>query len=328
MNRTSALLSFLLVSVFAYSQDDLQEIKDWGENPGNLNMYMHMPAGKHDSSGSRPLIVVLHGCTQGVTGLSKQSGWNMLADRYGFYVLYPQQKLSNNMSKCFNWFRKRDVLKDKGEVGSIKYMIDYAIEKYPVDKTKIFVYGVSAGAAMGVALMADYPQLINAGAILAGGPFIPDDGYFKKIGSMLSPKDQDAKELASPVYEQNPGYAGKYPRVIVVHGKSDNVVDIKNAYLIIKQWTYIHHTDDKPDSVINTFQQNADISKQLFYDSTGTAAVIYYEAEHLGHAIMVDPGDKPGQGGETGLYAKDKDFFSTYWIALDFGIINNEHLIK
>jgi hypothetical protein len=35
---------------------------------------------------------------------------------------------------------------------------------------------------------------------------------------------------------------------------------------------------------------------------------------------MVDPGEGETQGGSTGLFGVDKDFFSTYWIMLDFGI--------
>ena len=38
---------------------------------------------------------------------------------------------------------------------------------------------------------------------------------------------------------------------------------------------------------------------------------------------MINPGDAITQGGETGTFAVDKDFHSTYWIAVDFGLIHN-----
>jgi hypothetical protein len=41
----------------------------------------------------------------------------------------------------------------------------------------------------------------------------------------------------------------------------------------------------------------------------------------MGHFIPVDPGTLPYQGGEKTMYTTDKDFFSTYFIACDFGLI-------
>jgi hypothetical protein len=48
--------------------------------------------------------------------------------------------------------------------------------------------------------------------------------------------------------------------------------------------------------------------------------IVFYKIKHLGHKLMVDPGEGETQGGQTGLFAVDKDFFSTYWIMLDFGL--------
>ena len=34
------------------------------------------------------MVVVLHGCSQGANSAAQLTGWNNLADEYGFYVLY------------------------------------------------------------------------------------------------------------------------------------------------------------------------------------------------------------------------------------------------
>ena len=114
------LLLNLIKNVFfgslLFGQNELLKIKEFGSDPGNLEMYIHIPKSKSDSI-KRPLIVALHGCTQDAESMARQSGWNKLADNFGFYVLYPQQKIINNPNACFNWFRKKDICKGMGEIG-------------------------------------------------------------------------------------------------------------------------------------------------------------------------------------------------------------------
>ena len=126
---------FLLVATHLCAQSDngLISLKTNKTNPGNLNGFIHIPKEKtpkekNSKSAKKPLVVVLHGCLQNAETVARQAGWNKLADEYGFYVLYPQQKMINNPNKCFDWFLKNDVTKDKGEVLSIKQMVDFMVD--------------------------------------------------------------------------------------------------------------------------------------------------------------------------------------------------------
>lgn len=317
------LCNILLFSgLVCYSQTGLREIKDFGTNPGNLNFFIHTPQIKKGRSANKmPLIVALHGCNQDVSTISRQSGWNKLADDYGFIVIYPQQRFLNNPSFCFNWYDEKDVSKYSGESGSIKQMIDFVCDSFSVDKSKIFAYGLSAGAAMTAALLADYPDIFNAGAILAGGPFMMATNPLNGVSAMVSPKHKSSKEWGELVLKQNIGYKNKYPRVIIVHGKNDVIVDIKNSYELVKQWAYVLHTDTVPSKTIEAFANNKAIERKIYLNKQQQEEIIFYEITGLGHALAVDPGNAFDQGGETGLFAVDKDFFSTYWIAKDFGLI-------
>ena len=296
------------------------EIREHGSNPGNLNMFIHIPPAQKDRLVKKPLVVVLHGCTQNASSISSISGWNKLADKYGFIVLYPQQKFINNPTNCFNWFKKKEILKDKGEVLSIKQMIEITFQTYAIDTSKVFVYGLSAGAAMGVALMADYPALFNAGAILAGVPYIPVAAT-NRFSSITNPEKYSGKELANFIITQNKDYTKKYPRLIIVHGKKDNVVNINQSYSLLKQWANLNKIDTVPDLKMIAFDNKKDITKIIYKDASNNSCIIFYEIDNLGHALMIDPGDGIKQGGEMGNFAVDKDFFSTYWIAVDFGLI-------
>lgn len=308
-----------------YAQAGLTVIKDFGTNPGNLHMYMHIPQQLLAPKERHPLVIVLHGCLQTAKLIEEESGWDKLADHFGFYTLYPQQKFGNNPGGCFNWFNKHDVEKDKGEVLSIRQMIDHALAMYPVDSNKIFIYGVSAGAAMAAALMADYPFLFNAGAIVAGMAFA--DGKHKAaiLGSR-SDSSAPAEELAAIARAQNPGYNGKYPRLIIWHGSRDKVVSISNAYTLIKQWTGLYHTDDNADDSIISFQNHPDITKYIYRDSAHNEIVAFYKIDHLAHNLMIDPGEAIDQGGKKGWFTVEAGIHSTYWIALDLGLFPPQDL--
>src|SRR5438445_388554 len=96
-------LFFIIAVCFfvkTFSQTGWSPVTGFGTNPGNLNMYSYVPAG---ITAKAPLVVVMHGCTQNATTVSQESGWNTLADRHKFYVVYPEQLAANNSSYCFNW---------------------------------------------------------------------------------------------------------------------------------------------------------------------------------------------------------------------------------
>ena len=211
MSKTKTILGAFLFfcGLICQSQTGLRQIENFGSNPGNLVFYMHTPKIKKEKM---PLVVALHGCNQDVATISKQSGWNKLADENNFYVIYPQQRFLNNPSSCFNWFNEKDISKNSGESGSIKQMIDFMCDSFSIDKSKIFAYGLSAGAAMTAALLADYPETFNAGAILAGGPFMMATNPLNAMSIMVSPKFKSSKDWGELVLKQNPDYKNIYPK--------------------------------------------------------------------------------------------------------------------
>ena len=316
-----------LVALQTIAQKDLIEVKNYGTNPGRIKMFMHEPKVAKLSSLKKPIVFVLHGCSQSAEGIAKQTQWNVLADKYGFYVVYPQQNLINNPSLCFNWFSTEDVQKNQGESLSIKEMLNYMINNYPIDQDRVFVYGVSAGAAMSVVLMANFPDIIDGGALLAGGPFLPELTDLQRMDVMFNPKDNTNEKLGTPIKKLNPGFLGNYPKVIIIQGRNDLVVNPKNADLLIKQWSFLHSIDNNLTDTLSDFNQSRDVTKFLFKNSEEETKVVFYDINRMGHSIPIDPGVLLNQGGEKTMYTSDKDFFSTYFIARDFGLIPEDEII-
>src|ERR1700726_1348835 len=75
-----------------------------------------------------PLIVMLHGCTQTALDFARGTGMNLLAEQYGFVVLYPQQTRTANQNLCWNWFLPANQQRGSGEPASIVDITLWAAE--------------------------------------------------------------------------------------------------------------------------------------------------------------------------------------------------------
>ncbi len=217
--------------------------------------------------------------------------------------------------------RNKDITRGSGEVHSIKEMIDYMNANFNTDSSRVFVAGLSAGAAMAVALAACYPEDVNAAAIFAGAPYKVARNPFEAMFAFWLPPNKSPQKWAKRVLKQNPNYTGEYPRMIVFHGRLDFVVSIRNSYELVQQWTALHKTDVKPEKKERPFNNNPDITRLAYNDAENKEVVVLYIIKGLGHALALKPGVKDDEGGKTGMFAKDKNFHSTWWTARDFGLL-------
>lgn len=96
---------------------------------------------------------------------------------------------------------------------------------------------------------------------------------------------------------------------------------MNNSYELIKQWSALHHTDTIADEIENKFEGNSNVQKIKYFNTNKKPVVTFYKINHLGHVLAVDLGTHPKQGGKTGLFATDMDFFSTWYIAKEFGLV-------
>src|SRR4051812_47955083 len=66
---------------------------------GNRFYKTYLPA--RGAGSPRPLVVMLHGCTQNPDDFAAGTRMNALADELGFIVAYPQQARTANVSRCW-----------------------------------------------------------------------------------------------------------------------------------------------------------------------------------------------------------------------------------
>ncbi|MGZ3864525.1 MAG: extracellular catalytic domain type 1 short-chain-length polyhydroxyalkanoate depolymerase [Bacteroidia bacterium] len=309
---------FVLFSFFCTAQTGITPVANFGSNPGNLNMYVHVPSGIAPNA---PLVVMMHGCTQNAVTVSQESGWNQLSDRHKFYVVYPEQNSANNSSNCFNWFQAGDQDRGQGEVLSIRQMVDYMTTNYSIDSTRIFVTGLSAGACMTNVMLACYPEVFSKGAVMAGAPHKAASDALTAYNVGQGTVTKTPAQWGSLVTAENPSYSGNYPTVAVFHGSSDPVVNINNETEIMKQWTNVHGADQTADVAVNSYNGNAFVTKNVFNDNNGKEVVETFTLSGMGHAVALDTGSCYQKCGKTGTYALQVYFSSTFWAAYFFDIL-------
>ncbi|KUN05921.1 feruloyl esterase [Streptomyces yokosukanensis] len=292
----------------------LTEVSDFGSNPGALTMYVYRPA---SLPAHPPVVVALHGCTQSAQVYADNSGLPQLADRDGFLLVFAQTSTANNPSRCFNWFQTTDNRRGQGEALSVRQMAGQAVTAYGADPQRVYVTGLSAGGAMTAVMLATYPDVFSAGAVVAGLPYdcTQDNSPYTCMnpGVDLSP---DA--WAQRVRDAYPSYTGAWPRTAVWYGDQDTTVAPRNATELRDQWTALHGLSQTPTRSTTI---GPDATRQDQYlAADGTVAVEVDRVPGIGHGTPVDPGTGTEQCGSTGAPYFPASICSSLWIARFFGL--------
>jgi feruloyl esterase len=289
----------------------LKEVRGFGSNPGALRMLAHVP---HDLTGAAPLVVVLHGCTQSAASYDAGAGWSELADRHGFAVLFPEQTSSNNPKTCFNWFNPGDTTRDAGEALSIRQMINRMILEHGIDRRRVFVTGLSAGGAMTSVMLATYPEVFAAGAIIAGLPYGAAQNVQQALESMFEGRGRPSPDWGDLVRHASP-HRGPWPRISVWHGDHDATVKPTNAGDIVKQWLDVHKITGAPtETVVDGYPRQAwRVGKEDVIES--------YTIVGMAHGAPLATADADTRAGKAGPFFLDVGISSSYHIAKFFGLI-------
>lgn len=289
----------------------LTKITSFGSNPGALAMYEYAPA---NLATNRPLVVVLHGCTQTAADMER-AGWNTLADAQNFAVLYPEQQTANNSVRCFNWAGEygdpTNLVRGQGENASIMAMIDHAIAAHGSDTTRVYVVGFSAGAAFAAVMLATWPDRFAGGAIMSGVPYrcaTSVSGAF----SCQSPGVSKTAPQWGDLIRAASSFAGTRPVLQIWHGATDSTVVPANSQELIKQFANAAGGDDTADETTTV-----DGATRKVYKSGTRTVVESYSIPGMGHATAVGGTGCPSTAGS---YFTDKGICATLRAAQLFGL--------
>ena len=133
-----------------------------------LGYELYRPA--QSAGGLRPLVVMLHGGHQDPHDFAVATGMNQLAREQGFLVLYPELPQASTPETDWHWFEHANQARGSGEAAQIAALTLDIAGRNPVDPDRIYIAGLSAGAAMAASVAAAFPELYAAVGVHAGMP--------------------------------------------------------------------------------------------------------------------------------------------------------------
>ena len=290
----------------------LVELMEFGTNPGNLRMFRYVPAHLH---APKALVVVLHGCGQTAAAYDLGSGWSTLAKHFGFALLMPEQQAANNSNACFNWFKPEDTKRGHGEAYSIRQMIGRMVSEHRIDKHHVFITGLSAGGAMTSVMLATYPEVFAAGAIIAGLPYGVATNAREALSGMFQSQVRPPKELGDFVRNASK-HRGPWPKISVWHGSADRTVNPANADEIVKQWLDVHRLPAAPmlEGIVDGHP------RQIWWNADGETVVESYTITDMAHGTPIGTAENDHRYGMEGAFLIEAGISSSYHIANFFGL--------
>lgn len=172
---------------------------------------------------------MLHGCIQPPGEFAVATRMREAAAARGWATLWPEQSLEANELRCWNWFRPEHQTREGGEPSRIVAMIREA------GYARVFLAGISAGAAMTAILGATYPELFEAIAMHSGVPYGAAKSVSEGLAVMRS-GEGDVEALGRLVHETM-GERAKPMPAMVLHGGADAALHARNGTNLARQWS-------------------------------------------------------------------------------------------
>jgi poly(hydroxyalkanoate) depolymerase family esterase len=198
------------------------EAREFANAAGSRKYKLFVPASYNGEA--MALVVMLHGCTQSPDDFAVGTRMNELAEAQGFFVAYPGQATSANVSKCWNWFNPADQQRGLGEPSIIAGITQQIMGEFSVLPRKVYIAGISAGGAMAAIMGAAYPEIYAAVGVHSG---LASGAASDFASAMAAMRRGGTRHVES---------AGARPiPTIVFHGDKDATVNIANAAQVIAQ---------------------------------------------------------------------------------------------
>lgn len=256
------------------------ERHEFRSQAGARSYKLFVPARKLDAP--CPLIVMLHGCTQSSDDFAMGTQMNRLAQDHGFLVLYPEQSVQANASKCWNWFQPQDQQRGAGEPAHIAGIVREVQSRHAVDANRVFVAGLSAGGAMALVMAESYPELFAGVGVHSGLPY----GSAQDIPSaLMAMKGGRSGVNGRPA--QVGGAAGLQTvqpvPIIVFHGDRDHTVQHSNAMQIVEHARRAHSPRSSSNH-LGEARGGRKYSRTVHTSGAGHACIESWTVHGAGHA--------------------------------------------
>jgi poly(hydroxyalkanoate) depolymerase family esterase len=181
-----------------------------------------------------PLFVLCHGCRQSPEDLAALASVTARADREGWLVLLPRQSEAANRFHCWNWF-ETSTLHGSGEAAIVAAHIIGVRRRYRARRERVWVAGLSAGAALAAVLGVRYPRLVRGVLSHSGLACGAASNVAAALSVMRRGPDNDVARIADESRTTARDAALRVP-LLVIQGDRDDVVAPANGVALVDQY--------------------------------------------------------------------------------------------
>ncbi|MEA3091998.1 MAG: hypothetical protein QOJ04_3340 [Caballeronia sp.] len=208
-----------------------------------------------------PLVVMLHGCQQSAEEFAQGTRINLLADRFGFAVLYPEQSKTAHVHRCWHWYED-SANSGGGEAAAVVSLVREVVARHHFDSERVYLAGMSAGAGLAAMLAVKYPSLFAAVGLHSGVVFGDANSAIGAMDAMRRGSRHDPVGLIDAAVD-----VADYPGMpaIIVHGELDSVVSKTNAEQLTTEFLRLNRFIDA-----NGAWRNGERREETQADSTVT----------------------------------------------------------
>jgi poly(hydroxyalkanoate) depolymerase family esterase len=225
-----------------------------------------------------PLVVMLHGCTQDPDDFAAGTGMNRRAREQGFFVLYPQQTVQANPTRCWNWFAREHQQRGVGEPALLAGMVSRVVAEYGIDARRVYVAGLSAGGAMAAILAAEYPDVFAAVGVHSG---LPRGAARNVLGALAVMRSGGSAAQPTPPAPEDPLPVP----AIIFHGDADRTVHPRNGERLVGAALGAPSGADPPPQVTeSTSSAGRAYTRSVHAGADGQPVAEHWLVHGMGHA--------------------------------------------
>lgn len=279
------LLAFTLIS-FGQSKSKLFSL-----NHGNLEREYFVYAPENiDANKPAPLLLAFHGFGGTAYMFMNNSGFNEIAEKENFIIVYPQGSLLNGKGhwNVGGWTRNSTA----DDVGFIKLLIEEVKKSYNIDPSKLYAAGMSNGGYMSIQLACEMGDVFAAVASVTGS--------------------------MTPEMHQKCTTSDQVP-ILQLHGTSDGVVPYGGGQGwtlaiddVIAFWVDKNNANSKPKVKklpdLDT-ADNSTVERYSYRNDSKNIMVMHYKVINGGHDWFGNRGNKDIRASEViwDFFSKVKD---------------------
>ena len=212
-------------------------------------------------SGDAPILFVLHGYTSRALWIMNYSGFQSIADEFGFLVIYPQGTLLPSTGQTHWNVGGWTTSSTTNDVSFINSLINFIDDEYSIDLKRIYSTGMSNGGYMSYKLACDLSSKIAA--------------VVSVTGSMTN----ETTDGCNPTHPTS---------VAQIHGLQDTVVNYygngfsKPIEDVMDYWADINNCTPEPDTS-EIFGNNGGGIHDVYSGCDNQTNVELYLMTNMGH---------------------------------------------